>query len=142
MKQNQQLEQRIVPYLAYEDGASAIEFLCRAFGFDERVRVPREDGTVMHAEIVYKDNVVMLGTPLDEEGHVRSLKGHQELPPRYSILCYVDDVDGHFGQAKASGAQIVLELQDRPDGSRLYAAADTEGHYWYFARLQGKTEQA
>lgn len=30
--------QFIVPYLGYSDAPAAIEFLCRAFGFEERLR--------------------------------------------------------------------------------------------------------
>ena len=38
--------QRIVPYLLYADASAAIEFLTRAFGFTERVRMPGPDGLV------------------------------------------------------------------------------------------------
>ena len=30
--------QRIFPYLSYADAPAAIDFLCRAFGFTERLR--------------------------------------------------------------------------------------------------------
>src|SRR5205807_9945023 len=42
---------RVSPYLYYEDGAAAIDWLTQAFGFTERLRVPGEGGRVMHAEI-------------------------------------------------------------------------------------------
>lgn len=32
--------QRIIPMLVYEDAPKAIEFLCKAFGFEERYRLP------------------------------------------------------------------------------------------------------
>ena len=41
---------RIAPYLLYEHGAAAIDFLTRAFGFEEVVRM-EEDGVVNHAEL-------------------------------------------------------------------------------------------
>ena len=40
--------QRVIPYLAYADAPAAIDFLCRAFGFEERFRVPMPDGRVAH----------------------------------------------------------------------------------------------
>ena len=39
---------RITPYLFYEDVASALEWLGRAFGFRERMRLPGPDGKVAH----------------------------------------------------------------------------------------------
>ncbi|MEP7307987.1 MAG: VOC family protein [Acidobacteriota bacterium] len=47
---------------------------------------------------------------------------------------YVDDVDAHYAQARASGAVIVTELEDKPYGDRTYAATDLEGHQWHFAQ--------
>ena len=49
------------------------------------------------------------------------------------MLCYVDDVDAHYEQAKAAGAQIVAEPEDKYYGDRMYSAADPEGHQWFFA---------
>ena len=42
---------RISPYLYYKNVAAALEWLARAFGFKERVRMPGPDGGIMHAEI-------------------------------------------------------------------------------------------
>jgi uncharacterized glyoxalase superfamily protein PhnB len=39
---------RVVPMLAYEDGAAALNWLVRAFGFRERLRLTEEDGTISH----------------------------------------------------------------------------------------------
>ena len=58
--------QRIVPYLAYADAAAAIEFLCKAFGFEERFRLPMPDGRIGHAELAYGGSVVMLASAYPE----------------------------------------------------------------------------
>ena len=57
--------QRIVPMIAYEDTAAAIEWLTKAFGFSEREgqRHTAEDGTVTHAELERDGAIVMLATP-------------------------------------------------------------------------------
>ena len=122
--------QRISPYLYYEDGAAALEFLSKAFGFVEKMAMKTPDGHVMHAEIGYDANVVMLGTPLDDDGTPRKLKG---LPRHSSVHCYVDDVDAHYAQAKAAGAAITAELSDKFYGDRSYTATDPEGHEWNFS---------
>jgi uncharacterized glyoxalase superfamily protein PhnB len=50
----------IVPYLAVADAAAAIDFYKRAFGAEERMRVPGPDRAVMHAEILVNGGLVML----------------------------------------------------------------------------------
>ena len=127
--------QRIIPYLYYEDGGRALEFLCKAFGFEELFAVKRADGSLMHGEVGYKGNAVQLGTPLGEDGKPKSLRKH---PVRHSsVTCYVDDVDAHYAKARAAGAEIVLELADQPYGARTYTAADPEGHHWHFMTPTG-----
>jgi PhnB protein len=118
---------RIAPYLLYEDGAAAIDFLTKAFGFEEVMRMD-EDGLVNHAEVRLGDDSVMLGYP-----------GADYVNPRKSgyssalVHVYVDDVDAHFEQAKAAGAEIVMEPADQEYGDRRYDAKDPEGHAWSFA---------
>ena len=123
-------DQRIVPYLYYEDGPAALEFLCKAFGFEERLRVARGDGTLMHGEVGYQANRVMLGTPLDDSGNPKRLR---HLVRHSSVMCYVDDVDAHYARAKAAGATIHTPLADQDYGARTYTAVDPEGHHWHFA---------
>jgi uncharacterized glyoxalase superfamily protein PhnB len=123
--------QRIVPYLYYEDGAAQLEFLCTAFGFEERMAIRRGDDSLMHAELSYEGNVVMLATPVDESGTpwpVKDTAGRSS-----SVMCYVDDVDAHYARARAAGAEIVQPLEDKPYGDRMYTAADPEGHHWHFS---------
>lgn len=123
--------QRIVPYLYYADGAAALEFLCRAFGFKEVFAVKRLDGTLMHAEVGYQSNVVALGTPVDESGSPKkSLRGLPDRPS--SVMCSIDDIDAHFARARDAGAQIEQALEDQPYGARTYTAVDPEGHVWHF----------
>lgn len=52
------------PYLMYEDGAEAMEFLQRAFGFREVVRsLAPDDGRVWHAEMELDGARIYLGQP-------------------------------------------------------------------------------
>ena len=122
--------QRVVPYLMYADAPAALKFLCEAFGFEEKLRMEGPDGTIGHAEIGYQDNLVMLATAVADMGHASP----KDLPGRHAgLLCYVDDVDAHFQHAKATGANILSEPEDKFYGDRMYAAADPEGHQWWFA---------
>ena len=78
--------QRIIPYITYADAPAAIEFLCKAFGFEERFRLPMPDGRVGHAELGYRDSVVMLSSVYEEMG----LASPRDLPAHHAqIMCYV-----------------------------------------------------
>jgi uncharacterized glyoxalase superfamily protein PhnB len=117
----------VVPILIYADVGKAIEWLCEAFGFTERLRA-EHSGIVGHAQLVVADGAIMLGRQ-GAEYHV---------PRRGEVTQYVhvtvEDVDRHFEHAKRSGARIVQPPHDTPFGERQYTADDPEGHRWAFSQ--------
>jgi PhnB protein len=122
---------RIVPYLAYADAPAALAFLCRAFGFVERMRYPMPDGTIGHAELEYEGARVYLAS----EWRDANLVSPRELSGVHcQIWVGVDDVEAHFERARAAGATIAAEPADQPHGERMYRAIDPEGHRWIFAQ--------
>lgn len=120
---------RITPYLLYEDVASALDWLTKAFGFRERMRLPGPDGKITHAEMELADGVIMMGCPGPNYQNPKRL-GHVTQ----NLYVYVDDVDKHFELARKAGATILAEPKDQFYGDRHYGAADPEGHHWYFAQ--------
>ena len=50
----------IAPYMVVNGAAKFIEFLKTAFQGTERLRMPRPDGAVMHAEMGIGDSVIEL----------------------------------------------------------------------------------
>lgn len=122
--------QRLYPMLSYADAPEAIRFLCDAFGFEERYRLPMDDGRIGHAELAHAGHVVMLASEYPEMG----ITSASRVETRYSqILCYVDDVDAHYQRARAAGATIAAPPEDQFYGDRSYRAVDPEGHRWIFA---------
>lgn len=121
--------QKASPYLSYDDAPGAIDFLCRAFGFEERFRYPMEDGRLGHAELDLEGGVLMLASAYEEMGFAspRNLEAHHA-----QIHWWVEDVDAHYERARAAGATIAAE-PDEQHGSRMYRAMDPEGHRWIFA---------
>ena len=118
----------VVPVLIYEDVAKAIVWLCEAFGFSERLRAARVDGTVMHAQLSIREGAVMLGAP-----------GAAFRPPHSNevnqyVIVRVEDVDRHFEHAKRFGVRIVQPPADMPFGERVYTAEDLVGHRWTFSQ--------
>lgn len=122
--------QAITPYLLYEDCAAALDWLARAFGFEEELRHVSPDGNVWHASGRIGGGEIMMGDPGD---HYRSPKrlGQETV----GIYVIVADVGAHFERAKAAGAEIREEPADQPYGHRRYTAVDAEGHHWYFASV-------
>lgn len=132
---------RIIPMIAYEDVAGALEWLAAVFGFRERMRFAEPEGRVTHAEMEMGDGVIMMSNP---SPHYQSPRRHREVcePARTwsavpyvidGLLVYVDDVDKHFQRAKEGGATILSEPEDQSYGDRNYRAEDPEGHRWMFA---------
>ena len=119
---------RVTPYLYYKDSAAALDFLTKAFGFTEKVRMADDKGRVNHAEVAYENGFVMFGTPGEDYKNPKELGGATQL-----VYVYVDDVDAHFQHAKSAGAAIVREPEDQFYGDRSYVVTDPEGHEWSFA---------
>ena len=120
---------RITPYLLYEDVVAALEWLARAFGFRERMRISDANGKITHAEMELADGVVMMGHPGPDYKSPKRLGGVTQMQ-----YIYVDEVDKHFTRAKDAGAKILAEPKDQFYGDRTYSAEDPEGHHWYFAQ--------
>lgn len=119
--------QSIYPSLRYRDAPAAIDWLCDVFGF-ERHAVYEDDGIVQHAELRYRDSMIMLGSerPSDQQRGFGSHSGQSWL---YVV---VEDPDAHYQRSKSAGAEIVRELENQDYGSRDYAARDLEGNLWSF----------
>jgi uncharacterized glyoxalase superfamily protein PhnB len=109
----------VIPELPYVDVHAAAEWLCRAFGFYERLRIGdhRVQLRVGDAAIV----VVQQDTGPAGSGASR-------------IMVRVADVDAHHARAVAMGAQALGTPVDYPYGERQYSAVDLGGHRWTFSQ--------
>ncbi len=118
----------VVPILIYEDVAGAIAWLCGAFGFKERLRVPSQKGGVSHAQLAVAEGALMLG---QRGGFFRPPEPGQVT--QY-VAIHVEDVDVHFERARQFGARLLSAPEDMPFGERQYTAEDPEGHRWTFSQ--------
>jgi uncharacterized glyoxalase superfamily protein PhnB len=135
--------QRIVPFIAYEDAAAAIDWLTAAFGFRESgERMTDENGVVGHAEMELEGARIMLATP---SPHYRGPRRHaQECEQARKwldnpwvvdgLFVEVDDVAAHHERAVAAGANVVRGLDEPGIGFRIYTVEDLEGHRWMFGQ--------
>jgi len=137
-------EVRVIPMVAYEDGAGAIDWLVKAFGFEEQLRFTDDDGTVSHAELrTDGGGLIMLATPTPDYVSPKRLREVSEEARKMAevpyvidgVLVEIDDVDAHFARARDAGATILSEPEDVPDvGVRHYRVEDPEGHRWMFSQ--------
>jgi uncharacterized glyoxalase superfamily protein PhnB len=115
----------VIPVLIYHDVRAAVEWLGRAFGFVERLRIGESHRSQLE---VGDDGAVIIG---DVRGNRR--------PPRdgvvtHSVVVRVQDANAHCERARANGARIVDELTDHEYGERQYTAEDFAGHQWTFSQ--------
>ena len=122
----------IIPALRYRNAPSAIEWLCRAFGFEQHLVVPGPNGTIAHAQLTFGNAMIMLGSARDDEfGRLVTVPTPGE-PATQSAYVIVPDADAHLARARAAGADIVMDIRDEDYGGRDYSARDPEGHVWTF----------
>ena len=114
----------IFPFASFADPDAALEWLQRAFGFQEHFVHRNDDGALVHAEVSLGPGVFMFNSGDSAE---------------QGIYVAVDDADAHYERAKAAGAEMVREIEDTPYGSREYMARDPEGHVWSFGTYWPKT---
>ncbi|HXA28510.1 MAG TPA: VOC family protein [Candidatus Angelobacter sp.] len=115
----------VIPVLIYPDVRQAVDWLCAAFGFVERVWI----GENHRAQLAVGDGGGLI------VGDVRG----ERRPPRqgevtHSVMVRIDDVDAHCEHARAHGATILSEPVDQPFGERQYAVVDPAGHHWTFSQ--------
>ena len=123
----------IIPSLRYRDAPAAIDWLCKAFGFERHLVVPGEAGTIDHAQLVFGNGMIMLGSARDDDfGQLRKPLDALDAPVSKSAYIIVSDVDAHHARAVAAGAQVVMAPEDQHYGGRLYSCRDPEGNLWNF----------
>ena len=126
MAQHTGTKANVFPSLRYKNGAAAIDWLAKAFGFEKHFVVPGPGSAIAHAQLTIGSGMIMLGSGGDAAG------GNPWDDVRQGIYVQVQDVDAHYARAKAAGAEIVRELADTDYGSREYSVRDPEGHLWSF----------
>ncbi len=123
----------VVPTMRYRDAPAAIEWLCRAFGFERNLVVPGPDGTIAHAQLSFGGGMIMLGSSREGEfDALVAMPGDIGGRCTQTVYVIVADVDARHARAAAEGAEIVIAPADQDYGGRLYACRDLEGHVWSF----------
>ena len=128
---------RISSSVSYENPAKAIDWLCNAFGFEVRIKVEGDDGSIVHSELVFGEGVIMLGEAKKESRPYRQSPRAIGGANTQNMMVYVDDVETHCKRAREAGAKIISEPTTTDYGEeywsdRGYEAEDLDGHHWWF----------
>lgn len=115
----------VIPVLAYPEVRAAVDWLCGAFGFVERLRIGDH-----RSQLNFGDgSVVVTG-------------GRADAGTGHSVMIRVTDIDAHHERAKRFGAQIFGPPTDFPYGERQYSAQDLAGHAWTFSQSIANVDPA
>jgi uncharacterized glyoxalase superfamily protein PhnB len=124
----------VIPYLFYEDVATAAVWLCEAFDFTETLRHTARDGTVTHVELTCGGESIMLGAVDRREGQALGYRSARVGPHSSFVFILIPgDVEAHFERAVRAGATVIAAPEDKPYGQRQYTVDDSEGHRWSFS---------
>ncbi|MGC1492236.1 MAG: VOC family protein, partial [Candidatus Acidiferrum sp.] len=90
------------------------------------IRVPKPDGSIMHAEVAIGDSVIEL-SDANEQYPVRPMTTH----------LYVPNSDISYANALQAGASSVYPVADQHWGDRQGCVMDPFGNRWYIATPKG-----
>src|SRR5262245_37403856 len=119
----------LVPDLAYDDPAAAVDWLCRVYGFVERRDARLTFAGGLRAFLELEGALIGVSHP-----------GHGLVSPRklggvsQALKLYVSDVDAHYERARAAGARIESPPENGFWGGRIYRTLDCEGRAFEFSQ--------
>jgi uncharacterized glyoxalase superfamily protein PhnB len=122
----------IIPTMRYRDANAAVDWLCRAFGFEEHSVYRDDKGMVMHAELSFGNGMIMVGPVADTPFGRFMCQPDEAGGETQTAYVLVADADAHHAQAVAAGAEVVMPLRDESYGGREYSCRDPQGHIWTF----------
>jgi uncharacterized glyoxalase superfamily protein PhnB len=134
---------RISSSLYYADAGAAIDWLCRAFGFEIQVKVAGEGGAVAHSELVFGGGLVMVSERDRASAPNRRVPSEIGGVNTQNLMIFVDDVQLARARAHAAGATIVAEPKVSDYGEDYWSdlsceVEDLGGHRWWLTqRLRG-----
>ena len=123
----------VIPGLRYRNALAMIEWLCQAFGFEKQVVFGGEDGVVMHAQLMFGNGMIMIGSVTNGTPTSGLLKQPDEIGGVETQAPYlvVSDIDAIYASAKNAGARMIIDLEEKDYGGKAFTCSDPEGHIWH-----------
>lgn len=132
-----------IPAMNYKDANAALDFLTKAFGFKEHSVYRDENKSVGHAELSLGNAMIMIGPqrPESEFSKITGTPSQANGLNTQTAYIIIDEVDDHYKNAKANGAEIVVDIKDEEYGGRGYSCKDPEGFIWSFGSYNPYSEK-
>ena len=110
----------VSPYFIVPQAQRFIDLMVALFDAKELRRFAMPDGSVMHAELMLDDTVIMLG------------QASEKFPAMPIVMhVYVSDVDAAYAKAIALGCEPMEEPKQREgDPDRRGSFKDYAGNWW------------
>ncbi|PWB22584.1 VOC family protein [Flavobacterium sp. HTF] len=115
--------QTIMPYLIVNGALEFIEFTKNVFNAKSNTQALREDGTVMHAEVIIDGSTIMV---TDES--------KDWAKQTANLFVYVPNADESFKKATEAGATVLMELSNQ-DYGRTCGVTDPFGNVWWITSI-------
>lgn len=117
----------VIPHLNVVGAAKAAEFYQKAFGAQELMRLPAQDGErLMHCALVINGGSLFLCDCFPEMGH-----GYEHQPSNsFTMHLQVDDIDAWFDRAVQAGAEVLEPVSLMFWGDRYGRLRDPFGVCW------------
>jgi uncharacterized glyoxalase superfamily protein PhnB len=115
--------QTVMPYLILNGALQFIAFTKNVFNAKSLTQALREDGTVMHAEVIISESTIMVTDEIKDWTKQTA-----------NLFVYVPNVDETFKKATDAGATIVMELSNK-DYGRTCGVTDPFGNVWWITSI-------
>jgi len=117
--------QTIMPYLILKGASRFIDFCKKVFDTkDSNQQVLRDDGTVMHAEIILNGSTIMVTDETKDWSQQNA-----------NLFVYVPDADETYQKALDNGATSLMGLSDQ-DYGRTCGVTDPFGNIWWITSVK------
>lgn len=127
-----QTNSAVILSLRYRRAPEMIDWLERAFGFRKQAVYMADGNKVAHAQLTFGSGMIMLGSADNGSPTADHMAQPDETGGRVTQSAYlvVSDCDAVYATAKAAGAEIVLDLEEKEYGGKGFTCRDPEGHLW------------
>jgi PhnB protein len=118
----------ISPLLIVRDVEAALDFYQTVFGFRVRGVMRDRKKSILHAEMTYRDSIIMLNP---ENAKMGALAPQGRSP--VTLYVYVADVDAVADVARLNGGNVLQQPTNMFWGDRCCMIIDPDGHMWTIA---------
>jgi uncharacterized glyoxalase superfamily protein PhnB len=122
----------VIPSVLYRDANAGIEWLKKVLGFTEHAVYRDGDGNVQHAELLFGNGMLMVGTAGLNKQTTEWMVLPADIGGKNTGGSYliVRDCTPVWERTQTAGAEVLLPLRTMDYGGQAFTVRDPEGHTW------------